>query len=557
MLAFLVFIVTSLALLLQTSNKFLVEVPRHGGELSEGVIGRPRFINPVIAKSDADRDMTALIYSGLLRATADGTLIPDMAETYTISPDGLTYTFTLREELVWHDGKPITSEDILFTIEKVRDPGLAIKSPRRASWEGVAVSTPDARTVVFQLKQPYIPFLDNATMGIIPKHVWENVPNEEFDVTYHNIEPIGSGPYRMGTIVEDKARGLPAYYDLIAFKRYALGEPYITHLRITFFGNNKELAQAYEDHAIDQMGAIDPELADELTAKKERIIATPLPRTFAAYFNQNQQPIFVDRSVRQALAVAVDKERIVNEVLRGYGVPIDEPLPPFLLGEPNDIASTTSMGTTTPDRISNARALLEKAGWTLNAAGVYEKVDKKKKLVTLLAFSIAIPDVPELVQSANLLKSDWEKMGASVTVKIFDPAVFAADVLIPRKYEVLFYGQVVGRTPDLYAYWHSSERNAPGLNMSLYANKAVDSLLEKARKEQDPGTRADLLARFSKEIASDAPAVFVYAPDFLYGTNDRVKGMTLGALTTESERFLDVQHWYVDSERVWKWFVKA
>ena len=161
--ALFVFAGTSFALLTHWSDKYLIEVPRHGGYLAEGIIGRPRFINPVIAKSDADRDIATLIYSGLLRATPEGDLIPDLAAGYQVSDDGLTYTFTLKDDLVWHDGEPITAADVAFTIDKVRDPGLAIKSPRRASWEGVTMETPDAKTIVFHIKQPYAPFLENAT----------------------------------------------------------------------------------------------------------------------------------------------------------------------------------------------------------------------------------------------------------------------------------------------------------------------------------------------------------------------------------------------------------
>jgi peptide/nickel transport system substrate-binding protein len=505
----------------------------------------------VIAKSDADRDISTLIYSGLLRATPGGDLVPDLATSYNVSPDGLTYTFLLKNNLVWQDGEAITSADIAFTIDKVRDPGLAIKSPRRASWEGVTVETPDPMTVVFHIKQPYAPFLENATMGILPKHIWQNVPNDEFDVSYHNIEPIGSGPYRMGTIVRDNQKGLPSYYDLIAFKRYALGEPYITHLRIAFYGNNQDLAQAYTDHTIDQMHALEPEQAETLEKKGATITHVPLPRIFAVYLNQNQQPIFADKSVRIALDLALDKDIVVHDVLNGYGKAIDSPLPLF-----DSTATEATTSTNHEQRLTEARAVLEKAGWVQNAANIYEKTDKKKKKVALLQFSIAMPDVPELRKAGELMKKDWEELGASVTLKIFEPSTFAVEVLSPRKFDALFYGQINGRVPDPFAYWHSSQRNAPGLNVSLYANKNVDKLLEDARKESDLVLRTLLLDKFTAEIRSDTPAIFVYSPDFLYATGANVRGIETGLITTESERFLDVMNWYIQSERVWKWFAE-
>ena len=546
-IALFAFFASSFVLVTKLVDKQLVEIPRHGGILAEGIIGRPRFINPIIAKSDADRDMSELIYSGLLRPTLGGDLIPDLAKDYSISEDGLVYTFTLRDDIVWHDGVAITASDVLFTIDKVRDKGLAIKSPRRASWEGVEVTAPDEHTVVFNLKQPYAPFLDNTTMGIIPKHIWQNVPDDEFDVSYYNIEPIGSGPYRVKGVVRDSDKGLPRYYDLVAFKRYTFGEPYITNLRIQFFGNNQELTQAYVDHSIDQIHTLLPEEAKALEAAGGSISRAPLPRIFALYFNQNQQPIFTDKAVRRALNTAVDKDAIVNKVLGGYGKTIDGPLP-FL-----PVISTSTPDATDTDRITQARTILEKAGWTLNAANLYEKVDKKKKTVTLLQFSIAMPDVPELRSAAELVKSDWQKMGAGVTIRVFEQSSFASDVLSQRKYDILFYGQVITRVPDPYSYWHSSQRNAPGLNVALYTNKNVDKLLESARKESDETLRDDLLSKFVVTVKDDVPAIFLYSPDFLYATSPRARGVSIGFMTTESERFLGIENWYIESERVWKW----
>ncbi len=554
-LALIVFIATSFGILVKINSAFMVEVPEHSGSLTEGILNFPRFINPVLAKSDADRDMSALVYSGLLRATPEGDLMPDLAESYNVSPDGLTYTFILKTGAVWHDGEPITSADIAFTIDEVRNPHLAIKSPRRASWEGVEVSTPDAQTVVFTLKQPYAPFLENATMGIIPKHIWKNVPDAEFDVSYYNIEPIGSGPYRIKKVVRDSNKGLPSYYDLVAFQRFAGGEPYITDLRIMFFGNNKELSAAYTDGIIDQMHGLDPEQARTLKASGGHITESPLPRVFAIYFNQTQQPIFADKAVRQVLDMTLDRTRIVSDVLGGYGRPIDGPLP-----IPPSGMSTSDMATgTLVEHISAAQTILEQAGWTQNpSTHIYEKINKKNKKLptTILHFDISMPDVPELRQIAEIMKHDWELLGAQVTLKVFDPSTFTTDILSPRKYDALFYGQIIGRVPDPYPYWHSSQKNAPGLNVAMYGSKTADKLLEDIRKENDATKRNDLLQKFVSTINTDIPALFVYSPDFLYVTARDVQNMHTGLITTESERFLNIADWYVDSERVWKWFAE-
>lgn len=543
-----VFIVTTFAIAVDWSGRFLVEVPRRGGGITEGIIGRPRFINPVIAKSDADRDLAALVYSGLLRPAPDGSFIPDLAESYDISDDGLTYTFALRDKLYWHDGEPVTSADVAFTIEKVRDPSLAIKSPRRTAWEGVEVATPDERTVVFRIKQPYAPLLENATLGIIPKHIWKNVPNEEFDVAYYNIEPIGSGPYRVTHVERDKEKGIPRWYDFAAFRHFALGEPYVEKIRIRFFGNNKELAQAFADGTIDQMPAVEPAVAKAIEERGAALLEAPLPRVFAAYFNQNQQPIFADPSVRRALAAAIDRDRIVADVLLGYGDAVTGPFP-------FDVTSPKNATSTAEEVLADARTLLEKAGWTVNASGVYEKTDKKRKTVQLLEFSMAVPDIQELRATAERMKEDWERLGASVALKVFEPSTFAAEVLAARKYDILFYGQIYTRIPDPYPYWHSSQRNAPGLNLAMYVNKTADKLIEDARRASDPLKRETLLGNIAAEVTADAPAIFVYRPNFLYARSPSVRGMKMGYLTTESERFMGVFEWYIESERVWKLFV--
>ena len=197
---------------------FLISVPAHGGSLSEGLIGSPRFINPVLALSDSDRDLTSLIYSGLLKATPSGEYAPDLAQSYTVSPDGLTYTFTLRANDTFQDGTPVTADDVVFTIQKAQDPLL--KSPVAANWDGVTVSEIDAHTVQFKLKSPYAPFVENLTIGILPKALWQNVSDDEFAFSDLNTSPVGSGPFEVGSIARNSS-GIPSSYTLEAFNHYA------------------------------------------------------------------------------------------------------------------------------------------------------------------------------------------------------------------------------------------------------------------------------------------------------------------------------------------------
>src|ERR1035437_5450573 len=187
-------IISVIILLGKVNDMFLVNLPISGGTITEGIIGVPTLVNPVIALSDADKDLTSLIYSGLMRKTPDGKFIPDIAESYTVTPDGTNYTFIIKKGLKFHNSKNITADDIIFTIEKIKDP--TIKSPRKIGWDGVSVSKKDDYTVVFTLASPYISFLDNTTIGILPSSLWKNVNVNEFNLSPLNTKAIGSGPYK-------------------------------------------------------------------------------------------------------------------------------------------------------------------------------------------------------------------------------------------------------------------------------------------------------------------------------------------------------------------------
>ncbi|MCR4306621.1 MAG: ABC transporter substrate-binding protein, partial [Candidatus Yonathbacteria bacterium] len=363
------FVISFFVLLWNINKSFLIEIPADGGSLTEGIIGAPRFINPLLAISDADRDLTILTYSGLLRATALGTLVPDLAQEYSISDDGLTYTFVLRDDIFFHDGTPITADDVVFTVTKAQD--SVLKSPKRASWDGVVVEKENDKTVVFRLKQAYAPFLENTTLGILPKHIWEKADPEQFSFSQFNITPVGSGPYIVDNIERDSS-GVPASYDLSAFKKYAVGKPHITELHVRFYANEEELTNAFKEGDVESINAISPKAAEVLKEQGYRIERSSLPRIFGVFFNQNQAPLFTDIAVRKALSVATDKERIISEVLYGYGTPIDSPIPPGSIGYlPPQILQISAdasdeSSTSTPSRTDEARAILERNGWTFN-----------------------------------------------------------------------------------------------------------------------------------------------------------------------------------------------
>ncbi len=548
-------------MLLNLSKHFTVEIPSAGGTIREGIVGTPRFINPLISISDADRDMVNLIYSGLLKSTENAGLIPDLAEGYTISPDGKVYTFILRSDAVFHDDTPLTADDVVFTIERAQDPFL--KSSKRANWEGVTVEKISDHEVRFTLKQPYAPFAENMTLGILPKHLWQDTDAETFSFSQYNTEPIGSGPFKIKSIHTNSSR-VPVTYELAPFTDYTFGKPFVSHFTVHFYKNDAELLRAFEQGDVDNVSTVAPEYAKQLSGANSRIETTTLPRVFGLFFNQNQAAIFTHVEIRSALNMSAPREQIVRDVLLGYGNPINGPIPPGLL--PTNPATTSlalssttavkSTGTSTPvlstsTPLELARKMLDRNGWKPNSTdNVLEKTINKQKV--RFEFSISTSNTPDLKKAAEILKQEWEKLGANVEIKTFDMGDLNQSVIRPRKYDALLFGEIIGRDLDLFAFWHSSQRNDPGLNIAIYTNSRVDRLLEDARTSSSTAARFEKYRQFENEIGKDIPAVFLYSPDFIYIISNAIQGFSVLHATVPSERFGAVNLWHTETDRVWK-----
>lgn len=531
----LVAIVSGMVFLSNVTERMTIVVPAQGGSFTEGIVGTPRFINPLLAQSQAEQDLTILLFSGLMRPLADGSLVPDLAESYEVSEDGTAYTVVLRSDATFHDGTPVTADDVVFTIQRAQD--SVLQSPQEEIWAGIGVESLDTRTVVFTLSRPYGAFLENLTIGILPRHLWQNVISEEFGAHMLNTEPIGSGPFRLSNVKRNKS-GIPTMYTLTAFNKSTRGRPHINEIRIRVFGNEKEVVNAYIDNDIDSLDGLDPKDADGLQSIGAQISQFELPRIFGLYFNQNRNDTLTSISVRRALSVAVDKEKIVSDILFGFGEPVGTPLPTHLFSLEK---------TPVENHAEAAREILENAGWIMNESTGFFEDDG-----TPLSLHIATANTAELRSVAEQIEHDWEAAGIETTIELFDIGQLHHEIIRPRAYDILLFGQVVGRDGDIFPFWHSSQRNDPGLNVALYANITADAILEDIRATLDPATREELYASFVDEIETDVPAVFLYMPHLLYIAPQNVSGMSVGVVHTPAERFLDVHEWYVRTERIWK-----
>lgn len=542
--------ISTLLILENINRSFMVEIPIKGGSITEGIVGTPRFINPVLANSLADQDLVSLIYSGLMRKNADGILIPDLAEKYEISENGLIYTFTLKDNIYFHDDQPVTVSDIIFTINEIKDP--IIKSPKKRNWDRINIEKIDDKTIKFILKQPYASFLEDTTIGIMPAHLWDTSPIE---LNEANTKPIGSGPYKIEKISKQSG-GAIDYYDLIPFKKFILGEPYIQKITLRFFQNEEEQIYALENGKVEQISSITPTNAKILEEKNYHIESQTLPRIFGLFLNQNQNQIFTDKNIVMAMNLAINKNNIINKVLLGYGSIIDNPIPSSIinyqkLNKDTDISYE--------EKVKKAEDILNKDGWVKGEDGFLQKTttdSKKKKTTAYLEFSISTSNSPELAQSAELIKQDLEAIGMKVTIKTFEIGNLNQAVIRPRKYDALLFGQIITNESDLYAFWHSSQRKDPGLNIAMYTNTKVDKILEDALTTIDEKLRIKKYIQFEDEIRKDMPTIFLYSPDFIYVVSKNLQGFSIDHIINGADRFLNSYLWYIKTDNVWKIFSK-
>lgn len=519
-----VLVSASFSALVKLNKQFSVEIPKEGGQMHEGMIGTPRFVNPVLAISDTDRDLSTLIYSGLLRINANGELIPDLAETYSVSEDGLTYYFKLRENAEFHDGTPVTTDDIIYTISKTQDP--AIKSPKRPNWDGIQIEKINEREIEFTLSAPYAPFIYNTTLGILPKHKWQDITNEEFAFTSLNTNAIGSGPYKIEHINRDENEIITSY-ELKGFSKYTIKRPYINKFFINFYKNEDDIVTAFNKRQIYAIHSISPKNIAKLKLKDETVVTLPYSRIFALFFNQNKSSLLTDKTVRQALNVSIDRKSLIDSVLQGYATPLYSPL---------DLFSKKT----------------QEQNYSIDEG---KKILGSKDLSNS-TLKISTNNVPELIAVGEKLVDTFNQVGLKSELEIKDLNELTSQTIRPREYEAILFGNVINRDLDYYAFWHSSQRNDPGLNLSAYASIDGDKALEQARNTTDINEKISLLQKFEKEVINDTPAVFLYSPDFIYIVPQIVKAQFPQIIVTSSDRFAQVYDWYIETDTVWKIFAK-
>ncbi len=513
-------------------------IPKQGGEYTEGIVAQPRYINPILAQtSEADASISQLVYGSLFGYDDNGRLTKRLARDYSMSEDGRVYTVELVQGAKWHDGEEVTADDVLFTVQAIQDP--AYKSPLRTNWLSVEVVAIDQFTVTFTLKKAYFGFLESLTVGILPKHIWEHIAPENFLLADYNLAPIGSGPYKFYDSEKDSSGNMLAY-ELRAFPDHFFGAPYISKVIFHFYPDELSLIDAYNRKEVLGISGVTPGNLPQLEERKStKVYEMEIPRVFSVFLNITKNAALAHDEVRQALVLATDRQAIVDRVLSGKGQPAFTAILPFMNGYAADLGFP-SFDTT------KANGLLDENGWQRGEDGV------RAKNGIVFEMELLVPDWPELAETAEQIKEQWGAIGARITVSVLGAADLQQNVIRPREYEALLFGQAAMIDSDPYSFWHSSQKRDPGLNLALFDDKAADDTLLSIREEMSDESRLEKYRAFQEILLRENPAIFLYSPSYLSVVNSAVNGIGVKSVDAPAYRLSNFKDWYIKTTRVRK-----
>lgn len=499
-----------------------------GGIYTEGLVGAVKTINPILPDGSASADVSRLVFNGLTRIGNNGGVESDLARRWTVSPDGRTYTFFLRDDVKWHDGVPFTAQDVVFTLVAIQNPDS--RSPLAGTWQGVRAEAKDNHTVIYTLPKPFTPFIQATTIGILPRHLLETVEPSRLRVANFNQKPVGTGPFKMAQLdIKDGRIQLNANTDYFGKK------PLIEQVVLKLYTNAAAVLDAYARRQVMAVSRVQPaqlEKANDLGDLK--LYQLTVPDQVGVFFKTTNS-VLSSRAVRTALTQATDRKEIITKNMAGQATELASPMMPGRLGAGQQQVSFDK---------DAANKTLEADGWVRARDGVRAKSGKPLEIKMITQSNSQYSAV------ANTLKKQWSEVGARVTITENDPVTLQQSYIRPRKYDALLYGINVGLDPDIYAYWHSSQAADPGLNLSAYKSTAVDKALESGRTIIDKPTRSAKYKAFLSAWMVDNPAVMLYSPTYIYAVSDEVRGISAHKLGEPTDRFYGIESWAVRSKRM-------
>jgi peptide/nickel transport system substrate-binding protein len=505
--------------------------PAFGDEYTEGVVGNPATSNPLLAQNGAELDLSRLTYRGLFQHDANGQLVPDLAQDWSLSPDHKTYLVNLKPSLQWSDGYPLNADDITFTFQTLQN--SALKSPLRQSFAGVTIKQQGSATVSFSLPTSYPNFLEGLTVGLLPAHIWSKVSLDDWLSSPANFAAVGSGPWRYQALTRDSASNLKSY-TLEPNPLTHTQKPFLTKVILRFYPDTVSLVEDLRQSVLDGVGGNDPDIESAISASKFTNSDLKLPQYTALFYNQ-RDPLLKSRTLRQALGYAINRTELLQHTADGGTVPT---FGPFLQSElrPNS-----------PIRfnLEKTEELLGQAGYKRNAEGVYQNNGANLE-VTLTAV-----DQGAAVLVAGAIKQQWETAGIKVNLNFVPNSKLLDEVITPRNFQVLLLREVVGVGNDLYPFWHSSQVAAPGLNLSGFQNREADRLLSEARQSSDATLRQANYQRIAQILNDDSPATFLYSETYRYALAKDLSPQLPEVIAQPADRFNTLNQWYRKTTRRW------
>jgi peptide/nickel transport system substrate-binding protein len=515
--------------------------PEQGGVYTEGLVGSLGRLNPLLDwNNPTDRDVDRLLFSGLVKFDERGLPHADLADAWGVAQDGTIYNFSIRQEAVWHDGEPVTSDDVIFTIERMKGPGSLYPQDIKDLWGTIEVTRLNEKNLKFTLPEPFVPFMDYLTFGVLPEHLLEAIPPEQMASADFNINPIGSGPYRFDQLLVDD--GQITGVVLSVFDRYYGTAPFIEQVVFRYYPTSADAMDAYQQGDVLAVSQITPDvLGAALEEPNLSIYTSRTPRMSFVLFNLNNPEVafLQDPAVRRALMLSVNRPYLVNAYLQGQAIIANGPILPNTWAYHDG----TEQFAYDPEAAIN---LLKGEAYVIPAGGG----DVRAKDGASLAFTMLHPDDATYTQIAQTIRDGWAEIGVQVELQAMPYDQLVLESLTSRTYQAALVDIDLSRTPDPdpYPFWHQAEATG-GQNYSQWDNRAASEYLEQARVTADYTLRTRLYRNFQVVFGKELPALPLFVPVYSYGVDSQVEGVQVGALYEPSDRLATFTNWYLLTRR--------
>ena len=484
--------------------------PAVGGEIILALDQDPDNFNPILSSSSYGSQVHGQVYASLFEFNTKWEATPYVAESWSATPDGLTWTIKVKQGIKFHDGSDLTAEDFVFTYSSIMSKDYT--GPRAANVKYIkALSAPDKYTIKVELKEPYAPILQDLNLGILSKKLFEATPVKEFDKNPVTMKPVGAGPYKFVEYVRGQFVTLERNENWFMSQQHG-GAPFIKTVRMKVIPESATRQAALENGELDWLLPDAKDVTRLQTDFKDKFTFLDYERNGWGYMTLNvTRPHLDNKLVRQALDTGLDKKSIITGLMDGRAVIPTGPIPNV------SWAADPSMKARAYD-VAAAKKLLEQAGYKLNAKGIYEKDGKELKLGFYASSGSAL-----IEGIAAIAKKNWKDIGVDLDVQLMDFNALTDNYMKPGKFDISFSGFSLGLDPNQMTLFHSSQVN--GFNRGRYNNPAVDKLLEDGVKETDPAKRKAIYSQYQKTLVDDAPVILVYANLYTQVVTKKVKGV--------------------------------